>query len=82
MTRPCSLAINNSGAWKTLGQFDASYEHQADEIMSAAAELMVALNAGKPPKQWPTLRITADDAVVGVLMYWSRERGWYKNPRA
>jgi hypothetical protein len=82
MIKPCSLAINSSGSWKTLGYFDASYEHQANEVMTAATNLLIALNAGKPSKQWPTLRITADDALIGVLMYWSRERGWYDNPRA
>lgn len=81
MSRPCILAINNSGSWKTLGHFDASYAHQADEIMSTAAALLVSLNAGKPPKQWPTLRISTDDGLAAVLMYWTRERGWYENPR-
>jgi len=82
MIRPCTLAINNSGSWKTLGKFDASYEHQAVQIMEAAAMLLVNLNAGKPPKQWPTLRICDDNAGGAVQMYWSRERGWYNNPRA
>lgn len=79
--KPCTLAINNSGSWKTLGQLDAVDQSHAQHIMAVAEDLMKALNLGKPAKQCPTLRISADDALGAVLMYWNVERGWHQNPR-
>lgn len=81
MSRPCTLAINNSGSWKTLGPLDASNDVHANHVMALAEDLVKALHAGKPTKQWPTLRISTDDGLASVLMYWKVDRGWYENPR-
>ena len=80
--KPCLLAINNSGAWKTLGQLDASDEAHANCVMAIAEDLMNALHHGKPHKQWPTLRISTDDGLASVLMHWTVERGWQASTRA
>jgi hypothetical protein len=82
MQKPCSLQINNSGSWKTLGHLDAADEPHAQATMAVAEDLMNALNHGKPAKQWPALRICSDDGLSSVLMYWTHERSWHPNPRA
>lgn len=48
---------NNSGAWKTLGRFDAADRDQAELVMARAEELVAALNNGGPAKGCPTLRL-------------------------
>lgn len=45
MTKPCRLELNNTGAWKLLGRFDAAREDATDAILNAAAQLADALNS-------------------------------------
>lgn len=81
MNKPCTLAINNSGSWKTLGHFDAADEVHANHVLAVAEDLVKALNHGLPAKRWPTMRISTDDGLGAVLMYWGCDRGWYENTR-
>lgn len=77
MAKPCRIELNNSGAWKLLGKFDASADEAASAIMDAAEQLARALNdpaCGRP--SLVTLRISTDDAQPDVLMRWSDEHGW------
>lgn len=77
MQKPCRIELNNSGAWKLLGKFDAGADEAASAIMDAAEQLARALNdpaSGRP--SMVSLRISTDDALPGVLMRWSDEHGW------
>lgn len=76
MNKPCRLELNNSGAWKLLGSFDAADEEQAALVMDAAEQLVRTLHNSEDPKGCSTLRISAD-AGMDVLARWSIERGWY-----
>lgn len=78
MTKPCRLELNNTGAWKLLGRFDAAEEDATDAILNAAAQLVDALNdpACKRPGLC-ALRVSTDEASRDVLMrYADRESGW------
>jgi hypothetical protein len=75
-TKPVKLELNNSGAWKTLGTFDAADQNRSEDVMSTAVQLIGLLNEGKPAKQCPTLRIAVDDGLSEVLMYWTLAEGW------
>lgn len=75
--KPVRLELNNSGAWKVLGRFDAANEKASDAILAAAHQLAAALNdpeSGRPGVC--TLRISTDDGLQLVLMRWSRVVGW------
>lgn len=77
MKKPCRLELNNSGAWKLLGRFDAGQDAAASAIMDAAEQLARALNdpaCGRPSTV--TLRISTDEPLPGVLIRWSDEDGW------
>lgn len=76
MNKPVKLELNNSGAWKRLGGFDADDEDQAALVMDAAEELIKTLHNSEDPKRCPTLRICIDDPLGSVLMRWDIERGW------
>jgi len=81
MLKPCRLELNNSGAWKLLGRFDAAQDDQADEIMVAAASLADALNAAAG-RHAITLRIATDDTHPDVLMRHAGDgKGWQKASR-
>lgn len=78
MKKPVRLEINNSGAWKIIGRFDAADDAQADDILNSAHELASALNdvTSASPKRL-TLRVSMAEAPHDVLMYWeSIETGW------
>lgn len=78
MKKPCRLELNNSGAWKLLGRFDAAQEDATDAILNAAGQLADALNdpACKRPGLC-TLRVTTDEACPEVLMHYKdAESGW------
>jgi hypothetical protein len=76
-SKPCRLELNNSGAWKFLGRFDAADDKQTSLVMDAAEDLVKTLNNGGPAKQCPTLRVSMDDRLGSVLMRWELERGWF-----
>lgn len=79
MQRPCQLQINQSGAWRSALNFDAS--HVPDEFMQAAEDLVRLSGADA------TLRVvmckTSDNgapvATREVLMTWTRKQGWAKS---
>jgi hypothetical protein len=81
MIKPVRLELNNSGAWKLLGHFDAADDMQTDEVMNAAEALVKALHWTLPETQScrTTLRVnmgTAGDTTSDVLMRWTMEDGW------
>lgn len=76
--KPVRLEVNNSGAWKVIGRFDAADDDQSALVLDAAEDLIKTLNNGAPPRQCGKLRVSIDDALNEVLMYWTAERGcWY-----
>lgn len=78
MKKPARLELNNSGAWKLLGRFDAAEEDATDAIMNAAEQLAQALNdpACKRAAQ-VSLRISTDETHPIVLMSWTQARGMW-----
>lgn len=76
MRKPVMLELNNSGAWKTLGRFDAADGDQAALVMDHAEELVKTLNNGGPAKGCPTLRLRIEGELT-VLARWELERGWF-----
>lgn len=81
-TKPCRLEMNNSGAWKLLGTFDAAVADATDDILNAAAQLADALNASYAGNRAScTLRVSTDEPHPDVLMRYESpqsERGWRK----
>ena len=80
MSKPCRLELNNSGAWKLLGRFDAADEEHSSLVMDAAEDLIKTLHNCEDSRRCPTLRISIDhhaDSVDVVLLRWTIERGWY-----
>lgn len=78
MQKPCKLELNNSGAWKTLGKFDAALEDATDDIMTAAVHLAEALNAPDTGRTAQvSLRIVAEGDTA-PLMTWKQGEGWRK----
>lgn len=75
--KPVRLELNNSGAWKVLGRFDAGDDEQTSLVLDAAADLVKTLHNSESPEGCPTLRISIDDALGAVLMRWKLGRGWY-----
>ena len=81
--KPVRLELNNSGAWKVLGTFDAADETTCGLVLDSAETLLKALHGNKPAKRCPTLRVSMDtsgDTTDTVLMRWDIERGW-RDPR-
>jgi hypothetical protein len=76
--KPCRLELNNSGAWKLLGRFDAAVEDAAGAIMDAAAQLAASLNDPASGRtSVVTLRVSIDEAHPTVLARWnSADEGW------
>lgn len=77
MKKPCRLELNNTGAWKLLGKFDAGADAAASAIMDAAEHLARALNdpaSGRPSML--TLRISTDEPQPDVLLRWTDADGW------
>ena len=77
MEKPVKLELNNGGAWKRLGGFDAADEEQASLVMDAAEDLIRTLHNSEDPKGCPTMRICIDDSLNIVLTRWSIDRGWH-----
>lgn len=77
MTKLCRLELNNSGAWKILGRFDADDDEQTALVLDAAETLVKTLhNSEDDPKHCPTLRVSIDDGLGSVLLRWELELGW------
>lgn len=74
--KPVRLELNNSGAWKLLGTFDAADDEQTSLVLDAAEDLIKTLHNNEDPKRCPTLRVSIDDALGQVLLRWDIERGW------
>lgn len=78
MQKPVRLEINNSGAWKVIGRFDAAVDDATDDILTAAGHLADALNApysGRP--SLVTMRVSMAEPPHDVLMRWTdAETGW------
>lgn len=75
--KPCRLELNNSGAWKVLGRFDAADEDQVALVLDASEELVKTLHNNEDPKGCPTMRVSMDGPLNDVLMRWEISRGWY-----
>jgi len=80
--KPCRLELNNSGSWKVIGRFDAADEEHTGMVMDAAESLIKVLNNGAPPKRCASLRVSMDDGLGQVLLYWTAERGLWFDARA
>lgn len=74
MAKPVRLEINNSGAWKVLGSFDAADDDQTSLVLDAAEQLIKTLHNNEDPKHCPTLRVSID--ACAVLLRWDLARGW------
>ena len=77
MKKPVRLELNNTGAWKMLGRFDAADEEQAALVMDAAEELVRTLHNSEDPKGCATLRLSIDDNLCTAIARWEIERGWF-----
>lgn len=74
--KPVRLELNNSGAWKVLGRFDAADDDQVALVLDAAEDLVRTLHNSEDPKGCQTLRVSMDDSLQQVLMRWELESGW------
>ena len=77
--KPVKLELNNSGAWKRLGSFDADDDEQTTLVLDAAEQLVKTLHNSEDPKRCPTLRVCMDhprDTVDVVLLRWDLLGGW------
>lgn len=77
--KPARLELNNSGACKRIGTFDAADDDQTALVLDAAETLVKTLHNGSDAKRCPTLRVSSDhpaDTVDVVLLRWDLERGW------
>lgn len=77
MSKPVRLELNNSGAWKVLGRFDAADDEQTSLVLDSAEDLVKTLHNSEDPKGCPTLRVSIDDPLGSVLLRWKIVRGWY-----
>ena len=74
MKKPVRLEINNSGAWKVLGKFDAADEFQADDILNSAERLAGLL---VDADNRLSLRISMAEPPHAPIMHWKdAETGW------
>lgn len=63
MNKPVRLELNNSGAWKLLGRFDAADDEQSSLVLDAAEDLVRTLHNNESPRGCPTLRVSIDDTM-------------------
>ena len=78
MQKPVSLDLNNSGAWKHLGRFDAADDEQTALVLDAAETLVKTLHNSENPKGCPTLRVSIADSLQEVLYRWDIKHGWHE----
>jgi hypothetical protein len=76
MKKPVRLELNNSGAWKLLGRFDAADDEQTALVLDAAEELVKTLHNSEDPRRCATLRVSIDDSLGTVLLRWDLADGW------
>lgn len=74
--KPVRLELNNSGAWKVLGRFDAADDEQSSLVLDAAEDLIKTLHNSEDPKRCPTMRVSMDDGLGSVLLRWALLEGW------
>lgn len=77
--KPVRLELNNSGAWKVLGRFDAADDEQTALVLDAAEDLVLTLHNSEDPKGCPTMRVSMNhptDSIDVVLMRWKHGAGW------
>jgi hypothetical protein len=76
MKKPVRLEINNTGAWKVIGRFDAADDAAVDDILNSANNLAADLSGSNGHPQF-TMRVSMGKAPHEVLMRWeSNESGW------
>ena len=73
-----TLELNNSGAGKLLGRFDAADDEQTSLVLDAAETLVQTLHNSENPKGCPTLRVAIADSLQEVLYRWDITRGWHE----
>jgi len=73
---PVRLEMNNSGAWKVLGRFDAADDDQTALVLDAAEDLVKTLHNSENAKTCPTLRVSMADGLQQVLLRRDLARGW------
>jgi len=78
MQKPVTLELNNSGAWKLLGRFDAADDEQTALVLDAAETLVQTLHNSENPRGCPTLRVAIADSLQEVLYRWDITRGWHE----
>ncbi len=74
--KPVRLELNNSGAWKVLGRFDAADDEQTSLVLDAAEDLIRTLHNSESPTGCPTMRVSMDDPLGDALLRWELELGW------
>jgi hypothetical protein len=74
--KPVKLELNNSGAWKRLGSFDAADDEQTALVLDAAEQLVKTLHNSEDANRCPTLRVCIDDSLGSTLLRWSLRDGW------
>ena len=67
-SKPVTLQVNTSGAWKGVVNFDAGKDAEAADVMEAAAVLGRASGA--------KFRVVIRDGLQTVLAHWTQEKGW------
>jgi hypothetical protein len=76
VNKPVRIELNNSGAWKVLGRFDAADEEHCSLVLDAAEDLVKTLHNSEEARRCPTLRVSMDDGLGAVLLRWDLVGGW------
>lgn len=74
--KPVRLELNNSGAWKVLGRFDAADDEQTALVLDASEEMVKTLHNSEEENRCPTMRVSMADGLQAVLLRWDLARGW------
>lgn len=72
MTKPCHLEVNDSGGWRRVMTFDATYDDDADSVMHLADQL---LRWGVTARLKGRI-IMAGSVDTAPLMTWNKDDGW------
>jgi hypothetical protein len=67
-TKPVTLQVNTSGAWRNVIGFDAGKDVECAEVMGAAQTL------GRISKA--KFRVVIKDSLQTPLLHWTPEAGW------
>lgn len=68
-TKPVTLQVNNSGAWKSVIRFDANDDMKSTQVLDAADTLARIDGRSK-------FRVVMDNGLQAVLMHWSAKDDW------